>query len=312
LTALYSWNLAEGGTATSNSANAAYIWPGERTISLQVGYDNGCDNMVSKKVQILPTPVADFELINGCAGDELQFANLTTTSTGTLTYNWSFGDGNTSIDVKPFHTYSTNADASYDVELTATVIDGCSDMISKTIDIFAKPVTCDFVFEHSGANGLRNIKFEPTDGTNVGAQAGVTYNWFIGDGSSITNQAIAEHNFLQDDSYDVTMVATNDNDCECRMTKSVTIDMVGLVEVDENKSFVIYPNPNAGSFNISLNGFEGVTSIEVLTIAGQSLYATEINGMFTSVDLGQVATGMYLVKITNNGQTSVTKVQVNR
>jgi hypothetical protein len=310
LTALYNWNLAEGGTAMTSSANASYVWPGERNISLQVAYDNGCDNMASKIVQILPTPVADFELINACAGDEIQFANLTTTSTGTLSYNWSFGDGNNSVDTKPKHTYSTNADTQYDVELTATVADGCSDMISKTIDIFAKPVTCDFVFEHAGANGYRNFKFEPSDGTNVGAQTGVTYNWFIEGGSSINNQNIVEYNFMQDGSYDVTMVATNDKDCECRMTKSVSIDMVGLYDVNLSDNFLIYPNPNKGQFNISLNGFEGITQIEILSLTGQSIYTQSTESELTEINLTNLAEGMYLVKLTNNGKTAVTKINV--
>jgi PKD repeat protein len=310
INALYNWNLDEGGTAMTSTANAAYVWPGERTISLLVQYDNGCQNSMSKQVDILATPIANFELVNTCAGDEVQFANLTSSSTGTLAYNWSFGDGNNSSDAKPIHTYSTNTDATYDVVLTATVVGGCSDMISKSIEIYAKPVTCDFVFEHSGANGFRNFKFEPTDGTNIGAQSGVTYNWFFADGSSITDQSIAEHNFMQDGAYEVTMVANNDNDCECRMTKSVSIDMVGVVEINSNQSFMVYPNPNTGSFNINLNGFKGKTQIEVLTISGQSIFTNEIDGLFTSIDLGKVSTGMYLVKITNNGQSTMTKVQV--
>jgi PKD repeat protein len=310
INALYNWNLAEAGTAMTSNANASYTWPGERNISLQVQYNNGCKNTISKKVIILPTPIANFELVNSCAGDEVQFANLTSSATGTLAYNWSFGDGNNSSSAKPTHTYSTNTNATYDIVLTATVVGGCSDMISKSIEIYAKPVTCDFVFEHSGANGFRNFKFEPTDGTNIGAQSGVTYNWFIGDGSSITNKSIAEHNFMKDDTYEVTMVASNDNDCECRMTKSVSIDMVGVVEINSNQSFMVYPNPNTGSFNINLNGFNGKTKIEVLTISGQSIFANEINGLFTTVDLGKVSTGMYLVKITNNGQSTMTKVQV--
>jgi PKD repeat protein len=309
LTALYDWDMDDAGQAMGDNAMASYPWPGKRTISLEVHYDNGCSNSTSKEVDILPTPVADFSLIDACAEEEVNFANLTSTSAGEMAFVWNFGDGNSASVFSPIHVYSTTADQSFDVELVASVIDGCADEITKTINIFANPVTCDFTIQHQGADGFRNFVFTPTDGTSEGPQDGVTYSWFFEDGSSYDGD-LGMNNFQQDGTYEVTMVAKNNNDCECRMTKSVSIDMVGLYDVNLSDNFLIYPNPNKGQFNISLNGFEGITQIEILSLTGQSIYTQSTESELTEINLTNLAEGMYLVKLTNNGKTAVTKINV--
>lgn len=66
-------------------------------------------------------PVAEFLLPQaGCAPYTLQF-----TSTGRgQTYHWDFGDGTTSTETHPWHTYSTPG--TYTVTLVAQLPDGCS------------------------------------------------------------------------------------------------------------------------------------------------------------------------------------------
>jgi PKD repeat protein len=310
LTALYDWDMDDAGQAMGDNALASYPWPGKRTISLEVHYDNGCSNSTSKEVDIQPTPVADFSLVDACAEEEVNFANLTSTSAGELAFVWNFGDGNSSTVFSPIHVYSSATDQSYDVELVASVINGCSDEITKTINIFANPTTCDFTIQHQGEDGFRNFIFTPTDGTTEGPQNGVTYSWFFEDGSSFEGD-LGMNNFQQDGTYEVTMVARNDNDCECRMTKTVSVDMVGLNDVELAENFLIYPNPNNGQFNISLNGFEGITQIEILSLTGQNIYTQSTESELTEINLTNLAEGMYLVKLTNNGKTAVTKINVN-
>ena len=63
---------------------------------------------------ILETPVASFTMNN--VGNTVTF---TSTSTGgNLTYNWDFGDGNSSTDANPVHTYAANG--LYTIVLTVT------------------------------------------------------------------------------------------------------------------------------------------------------------------------------------------------
>ena len=64
---------------------------------------------------------------NFCLGDIIEF---TDNSTGTInSWDWNFGDGNTSTDSDPIHTYAAEDD--YTVTLTAT--NECGDVSSTVI-----------------------------------------------------------------------------------------------------------------------------------------------------------------------------------
>ena len=76
-----------------------------------------------------PTIVAAFDFEIGSDGLTVTFTN---NSTGAETYSWNFGDGNTSTDENPSHTYS--AEGSYDVVLVASS-GGNSSSASETIAV---------------------------------------------------------------------------------------------------------------------------------------------------------------------------------
>lgn len=71
-----------------------------------------------------PTANFDFSL-------EGKTATFTNTSVGTVSYEWDFGDGNTSTAENPVHTYQENG--TYDVTLTASNSAGASSTISKSV-----------------------------------------------------------------------------------------------------------------------------------------------------------------------------------
>jgi PKD repeat protein len=64
-----------------------------------------------------------------------QVVNFTSTSVGADSYSWDFGDGSSSTDMDPMHTYT--ADGTYTVTLTASNADGGSDVASMDIVIAA-------------------------------------------------------------------------------------------------------------------------------------------------------------------------------
>jgi PKD repeat protein len=77
-------------------------------------------------------PVADFNFSANPANGNVAFTN---TSSNDLTYQWSFGDGNSSTSENPNHTY-TGSNNTYAVELIVYAIDSCfSDTITQTVNI---------------------------------------------------------------------------------------------------------------------------------------------------------------------------------
>ena len=87
---------------------------GTTTIRLVAMTDKGCKSETSKSIEIYSKPIANFEVLNTCAGDQTRFVNK---SLSAGSYNWQFGDGNNSGNSNPSHQYA--AAGSYNVTLTA-------------------------------------------------------------------------------------------------------------------------------------------------------------------------------------------------
>jgi hypothetical protein len=70
----------------------------------------------------------------------------------------------------------------------------------------------------------------------------------------------------------------------------------------------LFPNPNNGKFNITLN--EQATA-EIFSLKGKLLYKNKklIPGL-NYLDVGELSKGMYLIKLTNNKYTKITKFLV--
>ncbi len=81
--------------------------------------------------EVVSCPTASFTIQNnGCVGPcEITFINQSINATS---YHWDFGDGNTSTEVNPKHTYQ-NA-GTYTVTLTA-ILGGCQVDWIGTVDI---------------------------------------------------------------------------------------------------------------------------------------------------------------------------------
>lgn len=99
----------------------------------------------------LPTTVVQW--------DEVTFTNTTTYGE---TYAWDFGDGNTSTEESPKHTYTTSG--SFTVTLTTTNSDG-DNVISETIDVAEHINTCtidgteyDIINAYEYVSGMTGVK----------------------------------------------------------------------------------------------------------------------------------------------------------
>jgi gliding motility-associated-like protein len=93
---------------------------------------NNCNNAVFKFDLDLPICLADFTNPNACLNLPVQFTNESS-SVLNPTYQWLFGDGGSSTQTNPTHTYATTG--LYDVRLVITDPGSCNgtDTISKKI-----------------------------------------------------------------------------------------------------------------------------------------------------------------------------------
>ena len=158
---------------------------------------------------------------------EYTFSN---TSANAVSYEWNFGDGNTSTEESPTHVYAT-PDV-YTVTLTATSAEGKTASLSKTIDIQA-PVTAAFTFE------VDQVDYKTYHFMDASVDA-VMLLWEFGDGYQFTGMN-PSHTYDEDGVYTVTLTAYSLTGKMDQETAQLTVALGFIVQV-LNGTFDEYTN----------------------------------------------------------------------
>lgn len=83
----------------------------------------------------------------------------------------------------------------------------------------------------------------------------------------------------------------------------------GLSNADnEILDMMVYPNPVEGNYLTILSPVEGLKEIQVFTVNGRKVMDTAINGK--TLDVSSFNSGFYMVKVTINGQSKISKLVV--
>ncbi|MDP5168841.1 MAG: PKD domain-containing protein, partial [Bacteroidia bacterium] len=137
----YEWNFGETPGVNSTALNPVYSYntPGIYTVTLRANNAACGDTIIrTNYITVDPTPVAAFspDRTQDCQpGVPFVFANQ---STGATSFQWDFGDGATSTQQNPQHSYATFG--SFNICLIASNAIGCSDTVCTTVTIQAPSV----------------------------------------------------------------------------------------------------------------------------------------------------------------------------
>lgn len=215
--ASYSWTGPGGFTSsqrTPSRPNCTLAMAGTYTCVTTVGTHSVT---ATTTVVIYAQPTANFTATTVCQGNATQFTSTSTTNPSgqsISSYQWSFGDGGTSTQQNPTHTYAQPG--TYTVTLTVNCGGNCSDTKTQTVTVLAQP-TCNFTFTTVCSGSA-------TQFTSTASGEGITsYQWNFGDGQTGSG-ATASHTYAQPGTYTVThTVATGNGDCSDTMTQTVTV-----------------------------------------------------------------------------------------
>jgi gliding motility-associated-like protein len=175
------------------------------------------------------TPTAAFTVVDmTCLGSATTFTDASSSSGGTITaWLWNFGDGNTSTQENPSHTYTSAG--SYAVQLTATNSNGCiSSIASKTIQVSTLPVAA---FGYSSPDCTASAVTITDKSTTPGGTIS-SWAWDFGDGTTTTKttNAAFTHTYSTTGTYTVTLVITNSGGCSSTTTQSIKISPLPVVD----------------------------------------------------------------------------------
>jgi gliding motility-associated-like protein len=167
----YQWNFGDSTISNTASASHQYPGPGVYNPSLSITTASGCTGIYQSQVALKVGVAPDINMLasgNGCAPLNATFnAVINPIDSGSVNWYWNLGNNNSSILQNPPPQLFNNA-GTYTISVTASISNGCSKTIQKTIEAFAIPVV-----KIAGNNLLcKGLS------VNLSANGGTKYKWF--------------------------------------------------------------------------------------------------------------------------------------
>lgn len=210
-------------TTVTASGGTSYYWSsGEVTASatltqgsytVTVTDAQGCSTTEDVIITQSDVPVAAFQVVDACAGTANEFYDASFVTNGTIdNWDWDFGDGGTSTNQNPTHSYALPG--TYDVTLTVGS-GSCTDQITLQANSFESP-TADF----TTANVCEGEPAVFTDNSSPATIAQWAWD-FDGQGNAITQNA--SFTFPAAGTYNVTLGVISSNFCTDTYSETVTV-----------------------------------------------------------------------------------------
>ena len=290
--------LAPGG-----GSNATYAWSsGENTATLDVDaagtysvtkMEEGCESMAS--IAATKSQGVDIADIEGCE-DDAPLSVDATIADGT-SYAWSDGSS--------INTASNDFSTSGSYSVTATDAFGCVSTSDFDLLVLGAP---DADISYTGSAGTA-FHFSSAGSSNISSNT--TYLWTF---NSIDTSSAANPTYVfpwngNPTTYAVSLVI--DNGCgQDPAETSIKVDPLSVNDIN-TANFTVYPNPTSDIINITLGSEVAEAGmVEVMDITGRILNAERVASgqSVATIDLSNLASGSYLVKVSVDGISSVTSV----
>ncbi|MBL4668806.1 MAG: PKD domain-containing protein, partial [Flavobacteriales bacterium] len=291
----WSWDFGDGNTSNLQNPSNIYLLGGNYNVQLIIGNGAGCSDTIVTPIVVSTVPTPGFSADTVCFGNVTTFTENVIDVAGIATYDWDFGDGNTSISPNP--TYIYQAPGTYNVTLIATNINGCDSFITIPVIVNAIPVaiyTVDTV-----CLGSITTFADASTGTPNG------WTWNFGDGNNSNIGPVATHTYLTPGSFLTSLIVSGGSaNCTNQAFQIVVV-------VDDVVAGITVNTPICDNDVITFND-NSIINIGFITNwtwnFGDGNTSTQQNPTYTYMN-----PGTYIVSLTvisNGGCTSSTSVTV--
>lgn len=253
----WDWDFGDGTISTINfpfNPGISHIYTnyGSFNVTLTVTTNEGCIAFITKTVNVLVKPLANFTHQTACLNTPAGFTDLSQSGGGgsIIGWFWDFNDPTSGVDnfatlKNPFHSFSNPG--TYLVSLIVTSSTGCSDTVSYPVTINPAPAV-----DFTSVAGCENDTTQFTCSTFVNAGTTTNYLWQFGDGS--TSSAVDPvHLYTQSGSYSVTLTITNNAGCKSFKTHFVNVVPLPI-------AFFAVESPACSNYPVQFNNMSTTTS----------------------------------------------------
>lgn len=283
----YQWYL--NNNPISGATNATYVASTAGTYQAIAMNSCGSDTTPINGLTFVPNPTVTVaaSIDTVCGGQ-----SVTLVGSGGLLYTWQ---STATLSSGAGDTVTASAAASFEVILTGTDFNGCSDNDTVSVTVLPTPVAA-FTFTHTGTT-------VNTNNTSTGANV---YDWNFGDGTTdITTSP--SHTYASTGIFTVQLIATNTNGCSDTTTQIIDLaDGIFSVAGDQiNFSF------NNETKELVVTGLQfKEQTVTLYDLSGRILVADSfVNSKIIS--LQTVTPGIYFAEVAVNNQRKTLKLFVN-
>ncbi len=238
------WAFGDGDTSTSQKPRHTFPDDGVYTVNLTVWDDDGASNTTSQTVKVYnvpPQPRIGYRPAEPTTLDTIvmEAGDSTDPDGSIVSYEWRFGDGNTSTGRTVMHSY--DSDGFYTVTLNVTDDDGATGTTTTSLLVVNKPPLVNFSVSPAQPTDVADVSFAGNATDPDGAIA--NYTWRFGDNT--TGYGVnATHRYPDNGTYQVTLTVTDDDGGSTSYTRDVTVS-----NVPPQPSFTYEPaKPTAGKY----------------------------------------------------------------
>ena len=217
--ASYSWDFGDGVPVAGASVQRTF--GSAATYDVKLTATDVCGKTVTntQAVRISRPSVADFTFpAAACSNQTLAFADASTVfDDPTVKWQWNFGDGGTSAERNPSHTFTKPGTQT--VILTITGQSGCQTNVVRQVDL-TEGASVGFSISQLCLGSTVQLKDE-TVFSGTGTFASRT--WDFGDNSPASAEANPAHTYAQPGNYLVKLAVRNNLGCTVSKTQTITI-----------------------------------------------------------------------------------------
>jgi hypothetical protein len=262
-------------------------------------YSQGCKDTVRHKLVVSELDPGKLSTINGATICANKSAILTgTTSAGEIVWTTSPSLNDAVATGNSYTTDALNMNTTYYA-------------VSKNLQCLGDFTPVDVTVKPAPGSGFNYQVNGIGDFTFIADDAGLTYLWSLGDGTTKANKAI-NHQYKTNANFEVVLKTTATNGCSSSSSRTVKVaGLINSISVLGNNKISIYPNPTKERVFIDTD--ESDLQLEVIDQLGK-IYITEnlVQGL-NDIDLVQLMlpSGIYYLKVSNDSSTSFYKLSIH-